>query len=446
MAENGLCRRLPDASPTLCALLDASRGPILAPIRAEIFGVQRFCQHARSLGQTHRAESMPLWAATFFPHLKSNMVVLREAHKYIGLQASTGYDISPAAEWLLDNFHTIEAQLKEIHDGLPRSYFRSLPMLMDAPLAGLPRIYGIAWAFVAHTDGAFDEELLVQFLMAYQETRELKLSEIWALPTTLRVVLVENLRRLAERVATSKAAREVANLCFDRIESYDIDSLNHVLALLTRRGVGQVFLTQMTQRLQDRKVSGDDISQLSVQDWLRTSLPELGSMQSQQGADQAADNLSVSNAVSSLRAVGDANWPDIVARTSSLMRLMLTSHLFAAEDAATQDQTLHAIERLSKRSRLSEVVVATTLLDLMQPSEASASETTVAHHWLRGKGLPALLVRLNVRPQWGLSGSGWTARPVLPAYLGLLLGALFLIVWWLMLRPAAPFADSSTCL
>jgi cyclic beta-1,2-glucan synthetase len=167
----------------------------------------------------------------------------------------------------------------------------------------------------------------------------------------------------------------------------------------------------MTQRLQDRRVSGDDISQLSVQDWLRTSLPELGSMQSQQGADQAADNLSVSNAVSSLRAVGDANWPDIVARTSSLMRLMLTSHLFAAEDAATQDQTLHAIERLSKRSRLSEVVVATTLLDLMQPSEASASETTVAHHWLRGKGLPALLVRLNVRPQWGLSGSGWTARP-----------------------------------
>jgi cyclic beta-1,2-glucan synthetase len=442
MAQTALGRRLPGASPALCVLLDASRGPILPPVRSEIFGVQRLCQHGRSLGQTHRAQSMPLWAATFFPRLKSNMGVLREAHQYMGVQASTGYDISPAAEWLLDNFHTIEAQLKEIHDGLPRSYFRSLPMLMDAPLAGLPRIYGIAWAFVAHTDGAFDEELLVQFLIAYQETRELNLSEIWALPTTLRVVLVENLRRLAERVATSKAAREVANLCFDRIESYDIDALNHVLALLTQRGVGRVFLTQMTQRLQDRRASGDDISQLSVQDWLRTSLPDLGAMQSQQGADQAADNLSVSNAVSSLRAVGDANWPDIVARTSALMRLMLTSQLFAAEDAATQDQTLHAVERLSKRSRLSEVVVATTLLDLMQPAAANAGETTVAHHWLRGKGLPALLARLNLRPQWGLTGSGWTARWVLPAYLGLLLGALSWIVWWLMLRPAAPFADT----
>jgi cyclic beta-1,2-glucan synthetase len=43
-------------------------------------------------------------------------------------------------------------------------------VLRDEPLAGLPRIYGVAWAFVAHTDGAFDEDLLVQFLRAYQET------------------------------------------------------------------------------------------------------------------------------------------------------------------------------------------------------------------------------------------------------------------------------------
>ena len=92
-------------------------------------------------------------------------------------------------------------------------------MLLDAPLAGLPRVYGVAWAFVAHTDGAFDETLLAHFLTAYQEIRELNLGELWALPTTLRVVLIENLRRLAERVATNKAAREVANLwCEARIE------------------------------------------------------------------------------------------------------------------------------------------------------------------------------------------------------------------------------------
>ena len=222
MARAGLRRLIPDAPRELCDLLDGDRGPVEAPLRSELFGLQRFAQHGRSLGDTHRASRSAARATGFFPRLHSNIRTLREAHRYIGSHARSGYDISPAAEWLLDNFHLIEAQLKEIRDGLPRRYFRTLPKLVDEPLAGLPRVYGIAWAFVAHTDGAFDEELLLHFLRAYQETRELELGEMWALPTTLRVVLIENLRRLAERVATHKAAREAANLCCDRIESYSL--------------------------------------------------------------------------------------------------------------------------------------------------------------------------------------------------------------------------------
>ena len=76
-----------------------------------------------------------------------------------------------------------------------------LPGCSDEPLAGLPRVYGIAWAFVAHTDSAFDEDLFTAFLQRLPGHRELTLGELWALPTTLRVVLIENLRRLAERIA-----------------------------------------------------------------------------------------------------------------------------------------------------------------------------------------------------------------------------------------------------
>jgi cyclic beta-1,2-glucan synthetase len=262
-------------------------------------------------------------SAGFFPRLRNNIQTLRAAHRYIGVQASTGYDISPAAEWLLDNFHLIEAQLEEIHEGLPRRYFRALPVLIDEPLAGLPRVYGVAWAFVAHTDGDFDEELLIQFLSAYQETRELNLGEMWALPTTLRVVLIENLRRLAERIATNKAAREVANLCCDRIDSMTAGTLDQLLAMLNSRGVGRVFLGQMAQRMQDGRgqadMTGDGAEPLvhkrasdraddraEQHEWLRRALPDPALMQAQKRAEQTADNLSVSNAVTSLRAIGDA--------------------------------------------------------------------------------------------------------------------------------------------
>ena len=441
MAQAELARLVPSANQALCDILDGTRGPVEPPIRSEIFGLQRFSQHGRSLGETHRAAVADSGATTFFPRLQSNIRVLREAHAYIGLQASTGYDISPAAEWLLDNFHLIEAQLKEIHEGLPRRYFRALPVLMDQPLAGLPRVYGVAWAFVAHTDGAFDEDLLTQFLDAYQETRELSLSEMWALPTTLRVVLIENLRRLAERVATNKAAREVANLCCDSIDTFTLAALDELLALLNKRGVGRVFLAQMAQRLQDRRTAADGKFQPRYHDWLGHALPDLAALQAQQPVDQAADNLSVSNAVTSLRAIGDADWTDIVAHTSALMRLMLTSELFEAEQTGTRDQTLHAIERLARRSNRSEVVVAQTLLGLMKAGDAGYSPAKGAEHWLHGAGRSDLLQALGIKGQAGLrawvgTGPAWAGmarRAVLGVYLGcLLMGTAGLVLWMLL--------------
>ncbi len=424
-----LRRLVPQASRGLCDILDAAHGPVDPPIRSEIFGQQRFVQHGHSLGEAHRAARAASRAPTFFPRLRSNMRTLREAHRYIGEQAATGYDISPAAEWLLDNFHLIEAQLEEVHEGLPRRYFRSLPVLLDEPLAGLPRVYGVAWAFVAHTDGAFDEDLLVQFLGAYQETRELGLAEMWALPTTLRVVLVENLRRLAERVATQKAAREVANLCCDQIESATVAGLSELRALLDRRGVGHVFLAQMTQRLRDHRLNAD----VRIHEWLHDALPDPAALQTQRNADQAADNLSVSNAVGSLRAIGDADWPDIVARTNGLMRMMLTSPVFEAEQVSSRDQTLHAIELLARRSRRSESEVGRVLLEHMAGADVATNPVAgVAAHWLQGSGRPELAASLGFDDR---AASAWRAagrRMVFPAYLAVLLVGVLALVFWLV--------------
>ena len=335
MTQAELLRLVPDAPADLRDILDAARGAVEPPNRSEIFGPERFAQHGRSLGETHRAELASARSAAFFPRLKDNIRTLREAQHYIGAQARTGYQVSPAAEWLLDNFHLIEGQLKEIHEGLPRRYFRDLPVLIDEPLAGLPRVYGVAWAFVAHTDGAFDEDLLKHFLDAYQQTRELSLGELWALPTTLRVVLVENLRRLAERLATNKASRETANLVCDRIETYPAATLDELLALLHQRGVGRSFLVQMALRLQDPHAS----TLTPQREWLQRHLPDLAEAQLQQPAEQAADNLSVSNAIGSLRSIGNADWPELVCHTSATMQLLLGSPAFEAAPIAPAAST-----------------------------------------------------------------------------------------------------------
>ena len=436
-----LQRLVPDAPVALCELLNPALGSPGPPIRSEIFGAQRFAQHGRSLAEAHRTTVSSSKGVVFFPRLQENMAVLRQAHRYIGSQAATGYDISPAAEWLLDNFHLIEAQVKEIHDGLPRRFFLDLPVLRDEPLMGLPRIYSVAWAFVAHTDGAFNEGLLTHYLSAYQEFHDLNLGEMWALPTTLRVVLVENLRRLAERVAIHKAAREVANLCSDRIETYAPHLLQDLLALLNRRGIGQVFLAQMSQRLQGHRTG----EFTAIRDWLQQQMPQPALVQAQHSADQAADNLSVSNAVSSLRAISDADWSSIVSGSSALMRLMLTLPIFEAEDGTTRDQTLHRIEQLAKQTGRSELDVAHALVGFLNTASNQAATTerpSSPHHWLRGPGRSELMRTLGAKggQRWPARAawlwqamrdvSGRRQRVTLWVYAGsLLLGTVGLMMW-----------------
>jgi len=437
MTAPGLLRLVPDAPQTLRDILDGARGAVEPPNRSEIFGPERFAKHGLSLAETHRAEAASNRSVAFFPRLQDNIRVLRESELYIGTQAQSGYQVSPAAEWLLDNFHLIESQLKAIHEGLPRRYFRDLPVLVDEPLAGLPRVYSVAWAFVAHTDSAFNEDLLAVFLKAYQQKRELTLGELWALPTTLRVVLVENLRRLAERLATNKAARELANLVCDRIEQHSPADLDELLGLLNRRGVGRTFLVQMAQRLQSQRSAGPPANYTpSRHDWLQRALPDLAAAQAQQPADQAADNLSVSNAIGSLRLIGNADWPEIIGQASVTMQLLLASPAFEAERDDTRNETLHAIELLARRSRRSETAVAQTLLGLMNPAGAKGAHTT-AHHWLHGSGRPELIRELGLNETAVVLWRALRHRAALPLYLATLGGGTLALVAWMLMRHSA---------
>ena len=413
-------------------MLDAARGVALEPIRSELFGVARFEQHGRSLGESHRAGRAGFGQATFYPRLQSNIRSLRAAYQYIAHEAHEGHDISPAAEWLFDNFHLIESQLREIREGLPARYYRSLPVLQDAPLVGLPRIYGVAWAFVAHTDSAFDETLLSHFLDAYQDSRELSQGELWALPTTLRVVLVENLRRLADRIASHKAARDLAGLCASRIGELSLGAVTSMRELMEQRGVGDVFLSHLTQSLVGHATAASDSPLAQVRRWLQDVVPDLAALQAQHHAAQAADHLSVGNAVTALRLIGAADWPDIVARTSRVVRVMLRSPVFKAEDDATRDSTLHGIERLSTLSGQGEAAVAQVLLVLMDGASGPAA---LAGHWLRGEGRATLEQSLGLKHRVAGLWRAFSGFSRTPAYLGAMGVGTLLLVAWLLHRP-----------
>src|SRR6267142_3969342 len=187
------------------------------PIRAELFGVERFEEHAESLAAAQPVLGGSVRGRPLLPRVQDNGRVLRETYRAVAAAVREERSIVPAAEWLVDNFHIVDEQLREIRDDLPVGFYRELPKLAGGPFAGYPRVYGIAWAFVAHADSRFGPEMLRRFVIAYQRVQPLMIGELWAVAITLRVVLVENLRRLAESIVRGRAMRQEADALADEL-------------------------------------------------------------------------------------------------------------------------------------------------------------------------------------------------------------------------------------
>jgi cyclic beta-1,2-glucan synthetase len=189
-----------------------------APIRADLFGTERLEHHAQSLASAQPiSPSRPLRVPPLDRRVRENAAILLGAYRTCAQALQAGQVISPAAEWLLDNFHLVEQQLRQIHDDLPPAYYQKLPKLSEGPLAGYPRVFGLTWAYVAHTDSLMSGPVLVRFVQAYQQVQPLMIGELWAIAITLRIVLVENMRRLAQQIVEGHALRLKADAMVDAV-------------------------------------------------------------------------------------------------------------------------------------------------------------------------------------------------------------------------------------
>ncbi|NMM05899.1 glucoamylase family protein [Polaromonas sp.] len=395
--------RLEALTPYARALLLSRTVDAEAPIRAELFGVQRFEEHGHSLAQAQAIETdaNSRRRAFFFPRVDENLAALRHAYDYIALMSRSGHYVTPAAEWLLDNFHLVEAQLQQIREGVPRRYYASLPKLAEAPLQGLPRVYGIAWAYVAHTDSVLNPDVFVAFLNAYQEHSELRLSELWALPTTLRVVLLENLRRMADEIARGKVAREVAHAvwdCADRLNDSDLDAIED---LMKQRGLRRAYLTQLWQRMPTERL--DSAPALVL--WTERHCPDGQVLMVESQSAQVAANLTVGNIITNLRLIGQVDWLDLIEPVSRSLQVLRRLPSFVLESELTRQQITQSMERLARQSRKSEREVAEAVVNAAQnASGGAATAQRTAGFYLMGAG------RASLEAALGMPGPGAARR------------------------------------
>ncbi|OWT66430.1 GH36-type glycosyl hydrolase domain-containing protein [Candidimonas nitroreducens] len=336
---------------------DGGFGPFEAPVRAELFSQERLEQHAASLAKAQAIAHKPGLKRTLVRRMAENEKVLFECFDAIARATRERRSITPAAEWLLDNFRVIEDQFKQTRRELASATYRKLPRLAEGPLRGHPRIYGVAWAFVAHTDSRFDAALLRSFMLAYQRVQPLTIAELWALPLALRCVLIENLRRICVYVAGSQHIRQQADELADDLLALDkqasTGSMDDVLRERVSQPLQPAFAVQLIQRLRYQDVSLQWLSR----ELARSHLTVDGVVQAEH-AGQAAANMTVRNIITGMRDMWAFDWQSLFESVSLVDASLRRGAGYADMDFITRDRYRHAVEVLAARSPLTELEVA----------------------------------------------------------------------------------------
>ncbi|XGC79804.1 GH36-type glycosyl hydrolase domain-containing protein [Bdellovibrio bacteriovorus] len=348
----------------------------MQPIRSEILSGQRLEEFARNFAQTHTYTEKSKGQKKFVSRIKDNRKTLSECYDLLLTDVDQKRAIPPAGEWFLDNYHVVREQIKNIEDHLPARYYQKLPVVQDGDLAGLPRIYQIAFEYVAHTDSRLDPDLLFTFLKSFQGIQNLKMAELWAFSITLSAVLVENLRRIMESVVASQQARAEVDALADEILGLGDRtprSMDSILQSLEGRTLSPSLIVNLLQRLRYQDSRVDPIL-VWLDQYLGKRNLDAEALIKEEHTIQTSANATVQNIILSLRFLAAFNWSEFFEKASQVDGILRQNFLYGNMDFPTRDRYRHRIERFALRSPLSEMEIAQRVVSRAAQSAQSPME------------------------------------------------------------------------
>ncbi|MBG9990336.1 GH36-type glycosyl hydrolase domain-containing protein [Pseudoalteromonas sp. NZS37] len=408
------------------------------PIRSELLSAEQMEKHAKSLAKSHILDAKNT-QDQLLERLDENEKVLIKANSLLTIAVKAKQPIVPSGEWLLDNFYLIEEQIRTARLHLPKHYSQELPRLEQGASLGMPRVYDIALNVISHGDGRVDSEILAQFLAAYQTVTTLNLGELWAIPIMLRLALIENLQRVSTRIIIARQhlnlAQQWANQMLE-IAEQDPNSLILVIADMARSKppMESAFVAELTRLLQGHG-SALALPLTWIEQQLADSSLTIEQLVQKENQQQAADQVSISNNISSLRWLTAMNWADFVEDHSAVEHILRQDieGVYGYMDFITRDSYRKIIDQLAKRSSFSEVDIAKKAIKLAQQADQAQtiSNTTLAPnhvgYYLIDKGITQLKQRITVKTPIFKTLFSQAKRITLVLYLGAIISLTALI-------------------
>ncbi len=296
--------------------------------------------------------------------------ILINAYREFAGAVKSNQEITPAAEWLIDNYYIIQEQFVQIRNDFPVSYQKSIPRLIKGPLKGYPRIYELIQNIVLYNDNVVEIPTLTEAVHAYQEETTLKIGEIWAIPILVRFILIKQLAEKAEIVLGRRRFRpKVTDLVNELIEIEDpepgeiIGEITSWLSNLPQNEIEPFILAELVNQMQSAGIlTGEE------KRWFEYRFRKFGLQTEEalrlEAQTQSRHQVSIQNAVVSLRDVSITDWSDFVEECSLVEKMLQLdpAGVYPDMDFQTRDRYRGIIEGISRGTGLSETEVTEEVL------------------------------------------------------------------------------------
>ncbi|HUG53050.1 MAG TPA: glucoamylase family protein, partial [Vicinamibacteria bacterium] len=419
------------------------------PFRDELMDIERLEERAKALAARFTLDpSRRRRVGKALSRLDDNARALREAYQVMADDVRRGAFVTPATEWILDNYHVVASEIRAVRQDLPRGYYRELPKLALREQAGIARVYAMAVEIIRHSDSRLDRPKLVRFMNSFQTVAPLTIGELWAWPSMLKLALIENLRRLADKILESRAARHAADTYVARI-----DSLGHGALPPLPPVVHTAFVVQVLQRIREY---GPRLAAVrtAVDDHLATHhLTSEDAIRSEHQG-QAAAQVSVANVITSLRLCSSLDWSQYFETVSLVERVLQQDPAgrYGGMDFLSRDRYRQAVEELADRTGEAQVRVGLRAVESARQAAEAGGADRAAHvgYHLIGRGRRGLEADVAHRPRPAQRAWRLVFRHATAAYLGsiAILTALLtgLGIAFARLHGASPWAQAGVAL
>ena len=337
--------------------------------------------------------------------------------------------MSPAAEWLLDNFHIISAAARDIHHDLPPSFFRRLPRVAADEFAGLPRIYALALELIGSSAGRLDAQRLQRFISAFQSVTPLTIGELWAWPSALKLALIDHLRVRARRARRRRARIGWPPTGWPPA----LEAGGRARSTSGRPQVApRVRHAAAAALARPRRVARPACTSSSTRRWRRASRPSR-TRSAPKGSTRRPNRPAMANLIGSLRLISTFDWSEFFESVSLVEQVLQRdpAGVYGRMDFRSRDRYRHAVEELAEPTGEGQLLLALKSVERARQVHVRTPDARGAHvgYHLIGGGRRAVRAqrRLAAGPPAARSGA-CSSRGRRPAISGRIAAGTALLV------------------